>query len=109
MPLFAFQAANPDINLSLIAPELIAAIAGVIVMLVDAFAGRAKSTATAILSIVALVAAGVAAIWLQVAWTGPRTAFNGMIVLDQLRLSFTLVFILVSLLTVLISMVWLKS
>jgi hypothetical protein len=28
-----------------------------------------------------------------------RTAFNGMIVLDELRLSFTLIFLLVALLT----------
>ena len=38
--LFAFQAANPDINLWLIAPELIVVIAGVVIMMVDAFAPR---------------------------------------------------------------------
>ena len=109
MPLFAFQATNPDINLSLIAPELIVAIAGVLVMLVDAFAPRAQRSLTAALSIAALIAASVASIWLQVAWTGPRAAFNGMIVLDELRLSFTLIFLFVSILTVLISTVWIKS
>src|SRR5438270_3207866 len=107
--MFAFQATNPDINLWLIAPELIVAVAGVVVMLVDAFAPRAERSLTYILSIAALVAAGFASIWLQIAWTGPRTAFNGMIVLDELRLSFTLIFVLVSVLTLLISTVWIKS
>src|SRR5438552_1641774 len=40
---------------------------------------------------------------------GARTAFNGMIVLDELRLSFTLIFVVVSILTLLISIVWIKS
>ena len=107
--LFAFQAANPDINLWLIAPELIVVIAGVVIMMVDAFAPRQERSLTALLSIAALIAAGGASIWLQAAWTGPRTAFNGMIVLDELRLSFTLIFLLVSILTLLISIVWIKS
>ena len=107
--LFAFQAANPDINLWLIAPELIVVIAGVVIMMVDAFAPRQERSLTALLSIAALIAAGGASIWLQAAWTGPRTAFNGMIVLDELRLSFTLIFLLVSILTLLISIVWTES
>ncbi len=43
-------------------------------------------------------------------WTGASTsAFNGMIVLDELRLSFTLIFLFVSALTILISMVWVEN
>jgi NADH-quinone oxidoreductase subunit N len=106
MPCFALQAANPDINLTLIAPELIVGIAGVVVMMVDAFARRGQRWITGTLSIVALLGAGLAAIWLWTAWTGPRTAFNGMIVLDELRLSFTLIFVFVSILTILIGAVW---
>jgi NADH-quinone oxidoreductase subunit N len=109
MPLFAFQATNPDINLSLIAPEIIVGVAGVVVMLLDAFARRKERVLTASVSIVALVAAGFASIWLQVAWTGPHVAFNGMILLDELRLSFTLIFVLVSILTLLVSVIWIKS
>jgi NADH-quinone oxidoreductase subunit N len=106
---FALQASNPDINLSLIAPELVVAIAAVVVMLVDAFVRRAQRSITGALSIFALIVAGVASIWLQVAWTGERAAFNGMIVLDHLRLSFTLIFLLVSALTVLISTIWMEE
>ena len=101
-----FQAANPDISLTLIAPELIVGIAGVVVMMVDAFSPRVQRWVTGVLSLLALIAAGVASIWLAVAWPGARSAFNGMIVLDELRLSFTLIFLLVSILTILIAMVW---
>ena len=104
--LLAFQAANPDINLTLIAPELIVGIAGVVIMMVDAFSPRGQRWLTGVLSLVSLIAAGAALVWLAVAWPGAKTAFNGMIVLDELRLSFTLIFLLVSILTILISMVW---
>jgi hypothetical protein len=42
MSLIAFQATNPDINLTLIAPELIIGAAAVLVMMVDAFAHRGQ-------------------------------------------------------------------
>jgi len=106
MSLIAFQATTPDINLTLIAPELIIAVAGVIVMMVDAFARRGQRWLTGGLSILALLGAGAASIWLGTGSTGVHSAFNGMIVLDQLRLSFTLIFVIVSILTVLIAAVW---
>ena len=106
MSFLALQAANPDINLTLIAPELIIGVAGVLVMMVDAFARRGQRWLTGILSIAALFASGAASIWLWLAWPGARSAFNGMIVLDELRLSFTLIFVIVSVLTVLIAAVW---
>ena len=106
MPLFALQAANPDINLTLIAPELIIGVAGVLVMMIDAFARRGQRWLTGGLSIMALIAAGAASIWLGTAWRGARAAFNGMIVLDELRLSFTLIFVIVSILTILSAAAW---
>ncbi len=106
MSLIAFQATTPDINLTLIAPELIIGVAGVIVMMVDAFARRGQRWLTGGLSILALLGAGAASIWLGTGSTGVHSAFNGMIVLDQLRLSFTLIFVIVSILTVLIAAVW---
>lgn len=104
-----FQATNPDVNLSLIAPELIVSIAGVLIMLVDAFSRRTQRWVTGSLSLIALVAAGLASIWLWTSWPAQRTAFNGMIVLDELRLSFTLIFLLVAVLTILISSVWIEN
>lgn len=107
MPLFpALQSLTPDVNFSLIMPELIIGLAAVLVMLVDAFAKARQRWLTGALSFIALVAAAVAAVYLGLDGTGPRTAFNGMIVLDELRLGFTLIFLLVSALTILISMVW---
>ncbi len=108
MSLFAFQAVNPDISMSLIAPETIVGVAAVVVMLVDAFARRRQGWLTGGLSIAALLAAGVYSIWLWIAWPNSREAFNGMIVLDELRLSFTLIFLIVSILTVLIAMAWIQ-
>ena len=107
--MFLFQAATPDINLTLIAPELIVGIAGVVVMMVDAFMPRGQNWLTGSLSIISLLAAAVASIWLWTTWPAQRSAFNGMIVLDELRLSFTLIFLIVALLTVLISSVWIES
>lgn len=107
--MYLFQAASPDINLAMIAPELIVGLAGVIIMMVDAFAPRGQRWLTGSLSIISLLAAGVASIWLWLAWPGQRGAFNGMIVLDELRLSFTLIFLVVALLTILISSGWLET
>lgn len=104
-----FQATNPDVNLSLIAPELIVGLAGVVIMLVDAFSRRGQRWVTGALALISLFAAGGAAIWLWTSWPAQRTAFNGMIVLDELRLSFTLIFLLVSFLTILISSVWIET
>src|SRR5436190_67586 len=105
----AFQAANPDLSFSLIAPEAIVSVAGVIVMMVDAFSRRGQRWVTGVLSIVALIAAGISTVWLWAAAPLQRAAFNGMIVLDELRLSFTLIFVIVSILTVLIASVWIDG
>src|SRR5947208_243654 len=105
----AFQAANPDISFSLIAPEVIVSVAGLIVMMVDAFSRRGQRWLTGGLSIIALIAAGISSLWLWAAAPLQRAAFNGMIVLDELRLSFTLIFVIVSILTVLIASVWIEG
>jgi NADH-quinone oxidoreductase subunit N len=109
MNFLAFQLGNPDVNLWLILPELVICIAGVVVMLVDAFAKPAQRWITGSISLAALFAAAASATWL---WQSPRTvteAFNGMIVLDELRLGFTFVFLVVSGLTILVSMVWVEN
>lgn len=107
----AFQVAfSPDINFSLLMPEIIISLTGVIVMLVDAFTRRDDQRwVTGGLSLLGLLAAAGSCLWL---WNGGAgavtTAFNGMIELDHLRLSFTFVFIVVSSLTVLLSMIWVE-
>jgi NADH-quinone oxidoreductase subunit N len=96
----------PIINWSLIAPEVIVCITAVVLMLVDAFVRPTQRWITGTISLVGIVAAAVSTIWLWSTGTGTSDAFNGMIVLDELRLGFTLIFLLVSGLTLLISTVW---
>jgi hypothetical protein len=62
-----FQATNPDVNLTLIAPELIVGIAGVVVMLVDAFRVATSAGAVALADFTGR--RRVAAVWL---WTANR-------------------------------------
>jgi NADH-quinone oxidoreductase subunit N len=104
-----FQVANPDVNLTLILPEIIVAIAGVIVMMVDAFSRPRQRLITGTLSLLALLAAAAATIWLWVARPLTASAFNGMIVLDEFRLSFTVIFIIVAILTLLIATIWIET
>src|SRR4029079_15501536 len=106
MNLFLAQSMMPIINWALIAPEVIVCIAAVVVMLVDAFTHPSQRWVTGGISLIGIVAAAAMTIWL---WTSGQTAgdaFNRMIVLDELRLGFTLVFLLVSFLTLLVSTVW---
>jgi NADH-quinone oxidoreductase subunit N len=109
MNFLALQYATPDVNLWLILPELIICVVGVLVMLVDAFAKPTQRWVTAGLSLFGLAAAAVGSGWLWFAWRGASQAFNGMIVLDELRLGFTFVFLVVSALTILVSMVWVEN
>lgn len=108
---FAQQIASADINFSLIMPEVIVALAGILVMLVDAFNKRADQRwLTGGISLAGLAAAAVSCflLWNDAGTGALLQAFNGMIVLDRMRLSFTLVFLLVSALTILISMLWIE-
>ena len=99
----------PIISWSLIAPEVIVCAAAVLVMLVDAFTRPTQRWVTGGISLVGLGTAAAASICLWMNGTSAPDAFNGMIVLDELRLGFTLVFLLVSALTLLISTVWVEG
>ncbi len=99
----------PVINWSLIAPELFVCAAAVIVMLVDAFVRPTQRWITGGISLAGLILGGIASVCLWVNGTPSADAFNGMIVLDELRLGFTLIFLLVSALTLLLSTVWVEN
>lgn len=109
--LLGLQLLSPDLNFALILPELIVCVAAVVVMMLDAFAGPGQRWVTGGFSVASLLAAGAACVWLWLggAASGVTSGFNGMIVLDELRLSFTLVFVLVSSVTILLSMVWVQG
>src|ERR1044072_6990438 len=109
MSSFFAQSMMPIINWSLIAPEVIVGAAAVLVMLVDAFVRPTQCWITGCISLVGIVAGAVSSVWLWSYGTPSADAFNGMIVVDELRLGFTLVFLLVSALTLLISTVWVQG
>ncbi|MCA1589025.1 MAG: NADH-quinone oxidoreductase subunit N [Acidobacteria bacterium] len=97
---------TPDANIAIILPELVVAAAGIIVMLYDSFFPRQRIV-SGLIAIAGLVISGVL---LATMWnTGfSSTSWNGMIAHDNLRLSFSVVFLLVSALTILVSTVWVE-
>lgn len=109
MTLLALQLTMPDVNLWLILPELVVCIVGVVVMLADAFGKPSQRWVTGSISLFGLLTAAISSAWLWLSWRGAAEAFNGMIVLDELRLGFTFVFLIVSALTILVSMVWVEN
>ncbi len=94
---------NPNVNLQAVLPEMIVGLAGILVVLYDAFFPRQRNV-TAAISLAGLAAAAVALVsnWSAV----PAVSWNGLIASDGLRSSFTLVFLFVTAVTVLISSVW---
>lgn len=100
------QLVDPNVNISIILPEMIVAVTGIIVMLYDSFFPRHRGV-TGTISLLGLAAS---AVFLSMIWSAdsgvPAMAWSGMIIHDNLRLSFSFVFLLVSALTILISTVW---
>lgn len=107
--LFLLQLNLADVNIQLIMPEVIVCLAGVVVMLVDAFARPSQRWVTGSISLVGLAVAAISAASLWISGSGSSSSFNGMIVLDEFRLGFTIIFLIVSALTVLVSMVWVEG
>jgi NADH-quinone oxidoreductase subunit N len=100
-----------NLDFTLLLPEIILSAAGVIVMLVDAFARRrAQRWVTGAVSLAGVAASAVATVGLWDAARGGAepAGFGGMVVLDTMRLSFTLVFLVVAALTILVSMIWVE-
>jgi NADH-quinone oxidoreductase subunit N len=105
----ALQFTPPDVNFMLILPELVVCVFAVLVMLVDAFGKPTQRWTTGTISLVGIAAAAASTLSL---WMDPpqvTQAFSGMIVIDSLRLGFTIVFLLVAALTILVSMVWVEN
>ncbi len=95
---------NPNVNLQIILPEMIVAVAGIIVMLYDSFFPKQRAVTGTVSLIGLAAAAGV----LFTMWGEPMTGWNGMIAHDNLRMGFSFVFLLVTALTILISTVWIE-
>ena len=114
---FLTDLVTPDANVSIILPELVVALAGIVVMLYDSFFPKDRVTS----GIICLVGLIVSAFLLIELWSpspilldlGPAavlgsTSWNGMIAHDNLRLGFSIVFLIVTAMTILISTVWVE-
>lgn len=97
---------TPDANVSLILPELIVALAGIVVMIYDSFFPKQRS----VTGVISLVGLALSAVVLGTMWIGtaPAGGWNGMIAHDNLRLGFSFVFLFVSAMTVLVSSIWVE-
>ncbi|MCY7345902.1 MAG: NADH-quinone oxidoreductase subunit N, partial [Pyrinomonadaceae bacterium] len=106
MNIFLFQLTNPNTNVTVILPEVMLAVTGILVMLYDSFVPKQRYITGAL----SLIGIGFAAVLLTLSWNDPPAsgAWGGMIAHDNLRLSFSFVFLLVSALTILISSVWVE-
>ena len=91
--LFLQTLVDPNVNVPIVLPEVLLSITGIILMLIESYMPN-RHRVTGMISIIGLVAAGAALFYLWSTPDAPRSAFNGMIVTDGLRLSFSLVFLL---------------
>ena len=99
------ELANPNVSISIILPEVIVAAAGIIAMLYDSFFPKQR-VVTGIISMVGLILSGIALVFMWNDASLSSTAWNGMIAHDNLRMSFSFVFLFVSAMTILISSIW---
>ena len=95
---------KPNADIQAILPETIVAITGILVMLYDSFFPKQQGVTTAI----SLIGLAISALVLISMWSGtpPPTSWNGMIANDNLRMSFSIVALLTTAVTILISSVW---
>ena len=92
------------INYHAILPETITASVAVLIMMLDAIARKLGRRVAGIVALAGLIGAAIAVASL---WRGGgETSFKGMIITDSFRLSFAMIFLLVTFLTVLISLRW---
>ncbi|MDQ3221447.1 MAG: NADH-quinone oxidoreductase subunit N, partial [Acidobacteriota bacterium] len=106
--IFLADLINPNADITIVLPEMIVALTGIIVMVYDSFFPKQR----AVTGIVSLIGLAVSAVILALMWTGsgkiPSTAWSGMVAHDNLRLGFSFVFLLISAMTILISTVWVE-
>jgi NADH-quinone oxidoreductase subunit N len=93
------------VDYTVVLPELIVAVSAILVMLADLFLPRSQRRALAYLSLVGLVAAFIAVLVLR---DENKSGFSGSVVLDGFSLFTSGIFLLVGILTVLLSMDYLE-
>ena len=95
------------INIHAVLPETITAVVAFIIMMVDAISHNIERRIAGAISLLGLIAAAVAtaSLWKH----NGETSYQGMIITDHFRLIFAFVFLIVTFLTVLISLRWVKE
>ena len=105
---FLIDLVDPKASLGVILPEMVIAIAGIVVMVYDSLVPKQRVVTGAI----ALAGLAISAIILALMWSSgdmvSPQAWYGMIAHDNLRMGFSFVFLLVSAMTILISTVWVE-
>jgi len=96
---------QPDPNIRAVLPEMLVAIAGIAAMLYNSFRPLDRVT-TAVISLLGLAASAVALVSLWNPGELGTQSWNGMIANDAVRVTFTVVFLIVTAMTILISTVW---
>ncbi|HXU37911.1 MAG TPA: NADH-quinone oxidoreductase subunit N [Blastocatellia bacterium] len=95
------------INYHAILPETITASVAVLIMVIDAVARNIERRVAGAVSLLGLIAAAIAVVTL---WgRSGETSFGGMIITDDFRLFFAMIFLIVTFLTVLISLRWVED
>jgi NADH-quinone oxidoreductase subunit N len=95
------------INLHAILPEMITAVVAILIMVFDAISRQIERRVAGALSLAGLAAAAAAVVSL---WNHDgETSYGGMIINDHFRLMFAMIFLIVTFLTVLISLRWIKD
>jgi NADH-quinone oxidoreductase subunit N len=106
-PILLISITNPGVNLPVILPEIIVAIAAAVVMIYDCFRPNHRYV-TALMALIGITAAGFGTAYLGFSGAAGGN-WNGMIAFDSLRMSFTMVFLIATFLTILISSVWIEN
>ena len=95
------------INYHAILPETITASVAVLIMMIDAVARKIERRVAGAVSLLGLIGAAIAVVSL---WgRNGETSFKGMIITDDFRLFFAMIFLIVTILTVLISLRWIED
>lgn len=93
------QIENLNLNYGAVAPEIIAAVTGVISMLVDALSPKGARKTNAVISLVGLVLALLAVVRLEPS----GSYFGGMVTTDPVRVFFSVIILLVAIIAVLLA------
>lgn len=98
-----------NLNYTAVLPEIIAAVTGVLNMLVDALSSKGSRKVSAAVSLIGLVLTMVALVSMWPLAAQGEMAFGGMVVVDQLRLTFSVVTVLAALIAVLLALQFVRD